>query len=116
MGCSQASPCQCDDNDRDENGKERVTCRVRIEFRSMHVDGLVLFVRQDSFAQAFAKRSKTMASFRVASFEDLSLLSEGVNDEAMEFVRHFYQEAVVNSTHTGHLVQPACWKRFLTPK
>ena len=58
---------------------------------------------QDSFAQAFAKRSKTMASFRVSSFEDLSTLSDGGSDEAMELVRHFYQEAVINGTRRTHL-------------
>lgn len=76
MGCSQALACQCDDNDNDDG--------------------------KDSFAKAFAKRSKTMASFRVSSFEDLSTLSDGGSDEAMEFVRHFYQEAVINGTRRTH--------------
>mmetsp|Transcript_40435 Transcript_40435/g.93878 ORF Transcript_40435/g.93878 Transcript_40435/m.93878 type:complete len:646 (-) Transcript_40435:89-2026(-) len=58
---------------------------------------------KDSMVAAFRKRTQTMASFRVSSLEDLSFLSEGNHDEAMEFVRHFYQEAVIFSKGQSHV-------------
>ena len=96
MGCSQALACQCDDNDNDDG--KAATSHTHPLLKS---ESTVTW--QDSFAKAFAKRSKTMASFRVSSFEDLSTLSDGGSDEAMEFVRHFYQEAVINGTRRTHL-------------